>query len=543
MCPGSGGSDPESRGVIICDDLISKNGGGGGGDYKNEDTMRVRGEFKFVHGLLRRFGVNGNAERLPPLQEVGEEVVSLAKIACPIIMTTLLIFSRSIISMLFLGHLGKNELAGGSLALGFANITGLSVLKGLAMGMDPICGQAYGAKRWSVLGQTYLRTLCLLILVCIPISLLWLNVEPVFIRLGQDPEITRVAKIYLSSCIPELIGQAVLHPMRSFLRTQGLTAPLTVAAVVALILHAPINYFLVIYLKMGVKGVGLALACNTLNLNLGLIIYVTVSKKPLKPWHGVTALSIFHSWWPLLSLAIPSVISVCLEWWWYEIMLFLCGLLRNPKESVAATGILIQTAGIIYSFPFSLSIGVSTRVGQALGAGQPSRARWTTIIGICLAFTFGLSASVITAALRSVWGKLYTDEPQILDLISTGLPLLGLCELANSPQTAACGVLTGTARPKDGARINLYSFYLVGLPAAILLTFKCKIGFPGLWFGLLAAQTCCLCMMLYTVAHTDWRHQAKRAEELTAAMEDHDDDADDDEMGDDLETGLLATVN
>lgn len=444
--------------------------------------------------------------------------------------------------MLFLGHLGKNELAGGSLALGFANITGLSVLKGLALGMDPICGQAYGAKRWSVLGQTYQKTLCLLILVCIPISLLWLNVEPVFIRLGQDPDITHVAKIYLSSCIPELIGQAVLHPMRSFLRTQGLTAPLTVAAVVALILHAPINYFLVIYLKMGVKGVGLALSCNTLNLNLGLLIYVTVSKTPLKPWHGVTALSIFHSWWPLLSLALPSVISVCLEWWWYEIMLFLCGLLRNPKASVAATGILIQTAGIIYSFPFSLSIGVSTRVGHALGAGQPSRAQWTTIIGICLGFTFGLSASVITAALRSVWGKLYTDEPQILDLISTGLPLLGLCELANSPQTAACGVLTGTARPKDGARINLYSFYLVGLPAAILLTFKCKIGFPGLWFGLLAAQICCLCMMLYTVFQTDWRHQAKRAEELTAAMEDNDDD-DDDEMRDDLETGLLATVN
>uniref|UniRef100_A0A6N2KZM3 Protein DETOXIFICATION n=1 Tax=Salix viminalis TaxID=40686 RepID=A0A6N2KZM3_SALVM len=454
--------------------------------------------------------------------QVGEEALSLAKVAFPIIMTTLLIFSRSIISMLYLGYLGKNELAGGSLALGFANITGLSVLKGLAMGMDPICGQAFGAKRWSVLGQTYQKTLCLLVLVSIPISFLWLNVEPIFIRLGQDADISHVAKVYLTFSIPELIGQAVLHPMRSFLRTQGLTAPLTIAAVGALILHTPINYFLVIYLKMGVKGVGLALACNTLNLNLGLLIYVTVSKTPLKPWHGASALSIFHGWGPLLSLALPSVISVCLEWWWYEIMLFLCGLLRNPKASVAATGILIQTAGIIYSFPFSLSIGVSTRVGHALGAGQPSRARWTTVIGICLAFTFGLSASVITAAMKSVWGKLYTDEPQILELISTGLPLLGLCELANSPQTAACGVLTGTARPKEGARINLCSFYFVGLPVAILLTFKCKIGFPGLWFGLLAAQISCLCMMLYTVTRTDWKYQAIRAEELTAAVGDND---------------------
>ncbi|KAJ4822478.1 Protein DETOXIFICATION 53 [Turnera subulata] len=465
--------------------------------------------------------------------QVGEEVLSLAKIACPIVLTTLLIFSRSIISMLFLGHLGKTELAGGSLALGFANITGLSVQKGLALGMDPICGQAYGAKRFSIISQTYLRTVFMLVLVSIPISFLWLNVEPIFLRLGQDPDITKVAKVYLAYCIPELLAQAVLHPMRSFLRTQGLTAPLTIAAVGAVIIHTPINYFLATYLKLGVRGVSLALACNTIYLNLSLLIYVIVSKTPLKPWHGATAQSLFQGWRPLLSLAIPSVISVCLEWWWYEIMLFLCGLLSNPKASVAAIGILIQTAGIIYSFPFSLSCGLTTRIGHALGAGEPSRAQWTAIIGITMAFTFGLSTSVLTVVLRSLWGKLYTDEQQILELIAIGLPLVGLCEIGNSPQTAACGVLTGTARPKDGARINLCSFYLVGLPAAILFTFKFKMGFQGLWFGLLAAQVSCVSMMLYTVIRTDWKHQTKRAKELTAAAGGNND----------LETGLLATDN
>lgn len=334
--------------------------------------------------------------------------------------------------MLFLSRMGKKELAGGSLALGFANITGLSVMKGLAMGMDPICGQAYGAKRWSVISQTYLRTLCLLLLVALPISLLWLNVEPILLRLGQDPDITNVAKVYMVFCIPELIAQAVLHPIRSFLRIQGLTAPLTVSAVAAVILHAPINYFFAIYLKLGVKGVALAIAFNTINMNIGLLIYVAVSKKPLKPWHGITASSIFYGWRPLLSLALPSVISVCLEWWWYEIMLFLCGLLTNPKANVAATGILIQTAGLIYSFPFSLSCSLSTRVGHALGAGEPARAQWTAIIGVVLGFACGVMATIFTFFFSSIWGKLYTDEPQVLELISIGLPLLGLCEIGLS---------------------------------------------------------------------------------------------------------------
>ncbi|KAK9030165.1 hypothetical protein V6N11_031596 [Hibiscus sabdariffa] len=463
--------------------------------------------------------------------QVGDEVVSIGKMAGPLMLLSLLIQSRSIISMLFLSHLGREELAGGSLAMGFGNITGISVIKGLSFGMDPICGQAYGARRYSVLSQTFHRMLYLLLLTCIPISILWLNVEPIFLRLGQDPDATKIAKVYLVAFIPELIAQSLLHPIRTFLKSQGITTPLTIAAICAVLFHPLINYLFTMYFKLGVEGIALALACTTFNLNLGLIIYMLVSETPLKPWHGVTLLSIFQGWQPLLALALPSLVSVCLEWWWYEIMLFLCGLLDNPKASVAAMGILIQTTGVLYNFPYSLSSGISTRVSQALGAGRPSCAHRVANIGLIMAFAFGLSAFVVTIVLRSWWGKLFTDEPQIIDLISTALPILGLCEIGNSPQTVACGVLTGTARPKDGVRINLCSFYIIGLPVAILTTFTFKMGFKGLWFGLVAAQISCVCMMVYTLVRTDWKHQAKRAGELTTAA-----------AGKDvLETSLLTT--
>ncbi|KAF3773403.1 DETOXIFICATION 48 protein [Nymphaea thermarum] len=38
-----------------------------------------------------------------------------------------------------------------SLATGFANITGYSVISGLAMGMEPFCSQAYGTQQWKLL--------------------------------------------------------------------------------------------------------------------------------------------------------------------------------------------------------------------------------------------------------------------------------------------------------------------------------------------------------------------------------------------------------
>ncbi|KAF5476393.1 hypothetical protein F2P56_008114 [Juglans regia] len=520
----------ESRGIINGEPLLPKEE-----CCNNEETMGARSEGRFVNGFLRWLLLLSGSFRTLPLTEMGEEVQALGKIAGPIVMTTLLIYSRSVISMLFLGRLGKTELAGGALAIAFGNITGNSILKGLSTGMEPICCQAYGAKRYSVLSQMFQKTLCLLLLVSIPISVLWLFVDPIFQWLGQDPDITKVAKVYMIFSIPELLAQAHLYPLRIFLRTQGLTSPLTIAATFSAVLHLPINYFLATYMKLGVKGIALSIAFNTVNLNLGLIIYLIVSEKPLKPWHGATFISVFQGWGPLLSLALPSLISVCLEWWWYEIMLFLCGLLSNPQASLAAMGILIQTTGLLYVVPISLSGGLTTRVGHALGAGQPSRAQWTAIIGLSVAFAFGLSALTFMTVVRSVWGKLFTDESQTLDLVSAALPVLGLCELGNSPQTAACGVLTGTARPKLGARINLFAFYLIGLPVAILITFVYNVGFLGLWFGLLSAQFSCLFMMGYALIHTDWRYQIKRAEELTLAVEERPD-------RDDLESDLLITV-
>ncbi|MCD7472808.1 hypothetical protein HAX54_014176 [Datura stramonium] len=461
--------------------------------------------------------------RRVPLKEVSGELLLLGKIACPVALTTLLLFSKNIISMLFLGHMGKTELAGGSLAIGFANVTGYSVMKGLCMGMEPICSQAYGAKRWSVLTQTYIKMFLLLLAVTVPITFLWLNVEHVFLRLGQDRVITKVAKGYLIFSIPELLASAHLNPLRAFLRTQCINTPATLVATCSTILHLPITYLLVTYLNLNVKGIALASVLYSVNMNIGLLLYLLLSKVAIKPWAGATFISTFQGWRPLLSLALPSLFSVCLEWWWYEIILFLSGLLYNPDSCVAAMGILIQTTGTIYVFPFSISLSISQRVGTELGAGNPDRAKLAALTGIFVALAFGLTAFGVSIGMKSVWGKLYTNEPQILALISAALPILGLAEVGNSPQTAACGVLTGSARPTMGVRINLAAFYLVGLPCACVFAFKLNHGFRGLWFGLVAAQFACVCMMVYTLMQTDWKLQARRAEELTKASSDKDD--------------------
>ncbi|PWA66359.1 Multi antimicrobial extrusion protein [Artemisia annua] len=463
--------------------------------------------------------IHKNNQTLPPILDVKppksnlslatKEAIAIARIAIPMILTGLLLYSRSVISMVFLGHLGDLSLAGGSLAIGFANITGYSILSGLAMGMEPICGQAFGAGKYTRLGLCLQRTVLLLLCTSFPISILWIYMKKILMACGQDQEIATMAQTYLLYSLPDLLAQSFLHPLRIYLRSQSITIPLTFCATLSIFLHIPINYLFVTKLQMGIKGVAISSVLTNFNLVASLIIYIMISGVYKKTWDGISR-KCFKGWCSLLNLAIPSCISVCLEWWWYEIMILLCGLLVNPKATIASMGILIQTTAFIYIFPSSLSFSVSTRVGNELGAGQP-------------------------------------DE-DIIALTSLVLPIIGLCELGNCPQTTGCGVLRGTARPRIGANINLGCFYLVGMPVAIVLAFFMGFDFQGLWFGMLAAQMSCMVVMLVVLVLTDWDFEAHRAKELTHVGGNYDRDNNDfvskdvDNVGTDFRTSDVHDI-
>ncbi|KAK9102290.1 hypothetical protein Sjap_019544 [Stephania japonica] len=461
--------------------------------------------------------------------EVMNESKSLIQLSVPIALTSLVLYSRSILSMLFLGHLGDAELAGGSLAIAFANITGYSVLSGLALGMEPLCSQAFGARRHHLLSLTLQRSILFLLTSSLPIALLWLNLPRILRILRQDPLLTSISHTFLLFSLPDLLTHSFLHPIRIYLRSQGITHPLTLASAAAALLHLPTAFLLVSRLNLGVSGVALASSFSNFLLLLFLLLYL-MFPQTLNREHSTNAilplplpltLDCLREWAPLLRLAAPSCVSVCLEWWWYEIMILLCGLLLHPKPPLAAMGILIQTTSFIYIFPSSLGFAVSTRVGNELGANRPTKARVAAAVAVLMAGLMGLSATLFAASMKNVWGRMFTGDVEIRRLTAAALPILGLCEIGNCPQTVACGVLRGTARPTTAAHVNLGAFYMVGMPVAVLLGFGLGVGFSGLWLGLLSAQVFCAALMLYVVGTTDWEVQAQRAQMLTCTGREH----------------------
>ncbi|CAA2961836.1 DETOXIFICATION 48-like, partial [Olea europaea subsp. europaea] len=422
------------------------------------------------------------------ISEVIVEIKLLYALTFPMIITGLLVYGKSLISMLFMGRLGKEALAGGSLAIGIANITSYSVISGLSMGMEPISSQGFGAKQLPLMVQTLQRTIIILLFSCIPISFLWLNIQPILLFCGQDPTISSIASTYLCYCLPDLLFQSLINPLRIHLRSQNITFPLMFSAAVALTLHAPINYFLIYYLSLGIKDTALAVAITDFSILLTLMLYIFLSGIYRKSWL-VLSVECFNEWKPILSLALPSCVYVCLEWWWYELMILLSGVLTTAPEAVAAMGILLQATSLVYIFPSALSLAVSTRVGNELGANQPSKARTSSLVAMFCAILTSVIAISFIAMTTNMWARAFTLDRAIMSLTASVMPVVGLCELGNCPQTSGCGVLRGSARPSLAANIYLGSFYSVGLPVAIFMGFGMKMGLLGLWLGLLSAQT------------------------------------------------------
>lgn len=285
--------------------------------------------------------------------------------ALPITAMNLLVYVRAVVSVLFLGRLGSLELAGGALSIGFTNITGYSVLNGLSSGLEPVCSQAYGSKNWDLLSLSLQRMVFILLTAIIPISILWVNLESIMVFMGQDREITATAAEYCIYSLPDLLINTLLQPLRVYLRSQGVTKPMMYCSFVAVIFHVPLNYVLVVVVGWGVKGVAVASVVTNLHMVMLMAGYVYMYRR----WEGRWTVGVcyrgvvdFGGLGPLLSLAVPSCIGICLEWWWYEIVTVLAGYLPSPRLAVAATGVMIQTTSLMYTVPMALAGCVSARV-------------------------------------------------------------------------------------------------------------------------------------------------------------------------------------
>ncbi|KAF8407631.1 hypothetical protein HHK36_006764 [Tetracentron sinense] len=241
--------------------------------------------------------------------EILEEVKKQLWLAGPLISVSFLQYCLQVISIMFVGHLGELALSGASMATSFASVTGLSLLMGMASALDSLCGKAYGAKQYNMLGVQMQRAMLVLLLVGIPVAFILANTENILLGFGQDPDISREAGIYARFMIPMVFAYALLQCLVRFLQTQNIVFPMMIISGATTMLHFPVCWVLVFKSGLGNKGAAMANSLSYWINVLLLALYVKFSPSCKETWTGFSN-EAFHNVRNFLRLAIPSAFMV-----------------------------------------------------------------------------------------------------------------------------------------------------------------------------------------------------------------------------------------
>ncbi|KAL1531889.1 protein DETOXIFICATION 14-like [Salvia divinorum] len=430
-------------------------------------------------GLLKE----RSAERGRRWRETWEEAKKLCYLAAPMAAVTLSFFLVTVISLMMVGHLGELALSSSAIAISFTGVTGFSVILGMASALETTSGQAFGAQQYEKVGtQTYTAIVSLLFM-CIPLSLLWIYMGDLLKLVGQDPQISQEAGRFSVCLIPTLFGYAVLEPLVRYFQMQSLTAPL-------LVHHAlhPRARVLGLYMRYSPD-------CRNTRSPISSKIFEIQGMKEF------------------FRFAVPSAVMVCLEWWSYELMILMSGLLPNPQLESSVLSVCLNSISTVYAIPFGFGAAASTRISNELGAGRPEGARLSVR---ALALLAGVNALVISScvfASRSVFGYIFSNEKEVVEYVAYMAPLLCLSIIIDNVQGCLSGVARGCGWQHIGAYINLASFYLFGLPIAIALTFWLDFRGMGLWIGILSGATLQTILLSLITIFTNWEKQAAEARE------------------------------
>ncbi|XP_022925914.1 protein DETOXIFICATION 16-like [Cucurbita moschata] len=454
-------------------------------------------------------GLDSNGERR---KLIAEEVKKQLWLAGPLILVSLLQYCLQMLSVMFVGHLGELPLSGASMATAFASVTGFSLLVGMASALDTFCGQSYGAKQYHMLGIHMQRAMVVLLLVSIPLAVIWANTGEILKLLGQDPEISAEAGKYAISMIPSLFAYGLLQCLNRFLQTQNVVFPMVMSSGIAALLHIPICWVLIFEVGLEIRGAAVANSISYWLNVLILTLYVKFSSSCSSSWTGFSVQA-FHNIPYFLKLAIPSACMVCLEMWSFEMMVLLSGLLPNPKLETSVLSIILNTAATVWMIPFGLSGAGSTRVSNELGAGHPAAAKLAGKVVMTIAIIEGLLLGIVLILIRTVWGYAYSNEREVVEYVANMLPLVAASNFVDGLQCVLSGIARGCGWQKIGAYVNLGSYYIVGIPSAVLLAFVLHIGGRGLWLGIICALIVQALSLAIITIRTNWDQEAKIATE------------------------------
>nr|ACL53378.1 unknown [Zea mays] len=382
---------------------------------------------------------------------------------------------------------------------------------GMGSAVETLCGQAYGAHKHGMLGVYLQRSTVLLMATAVPLTVVYAFSARILVLLGESERISRAAAVFVYGLIPQIFAYAANFPIQKFLQAQSIVAPSAYISVATLGLHLGLSWLAVYRLGLGLLGGSLVLSFSWFVIVAAQFAYIVTSPRCRDTWTGFT-MQAFSGLGTFFKLSAASAVMLCLETWYYQIIVLIAGLLKNPEISLDSLSICMTVNAWVFMISVGFNAAASVRVGNELGAGNPRAASFSVLVVTSLSFAVSAVCAVAVLCLRDQLSYLFTGGEAVARAVSDLCPLLALTLVLNGVQPVLSGVAVGCGWQAFVAYVNVGCYYVVGVPLGVFLGFYLDLGAKGIWSGMVIGGTMMQTLILLWVTfRTDWTKEVENA--------------------------------
>lgn len=421
------------------------------------------------------------------------ELQSSLRLGGPLILTNLAQISLLATNMIYMGRLGPDELAAGSLSASLYQAFMIFSM-GLVSAVVPMLATTLGRRLRDVReSQQIIRHgLLTALLITLPAWIVLWNAEHILLMMGQDPVVAARSVTYMHTLQWALLPYLGYIVLRSFLAAMEKPGWTLAVAITAIGINAVLGWLLVFgnlgLPAMGLAGAGLATTVSSVFMFAALSWIVLRDPRFRRYYLFNEAWQwSFKRLWKMWALGIPTAVTFTLETLVFYAAVMMMGVLG--QSDLAAHAIAMQICAVSYMIPLAFSQVATIRVGLAAGRVDPLSARRAGWISYILGVGFmGLAALVFWFAPLTLIGLFLdldvAENHAVIQLAITFLALAALFQISDGAQAVAAGMLRGLHDTRIPMLLALLGYWVLGVPTGALLAFQFNMGGVGIWIGL-----------------------------------------------------------
>ncbi|KAJ4887085.1 MATE efflux family protein [Raphanus sativus] len=434
----------------------------------------------------------------------------LFKLAAPAVIVYMINYLMSMSTQIFSGHLGNLELAAASLGNRGIQVFAYGLMLGMGSAVETLCGQAFGSRKYEMLGVYLQRSTVLLTLTGVLLTLIYVFSENILLFLGQSPEIASAASLFVYGLIPQIFAYAVNFPMQKFLQSQSIVAPSAYISTATLYVHLLLSWLAIYKLGIGLLGASLVLSLSWWIIVVAQFVYIVTSERCRETWRGFSVQA-FSGLPSFFELSAASAVMLCLETWYFQILVLLAGLLENPELALDSLSVCLTIAGWAFMISVGFNAAISVRVSNELGAGNPKSAAFSVIIVNIYSLITSVILAIIVWLCRDILSYAFTEGEKVSAAVSDLCPFLAVTLVLNGIQHVLSGVAVGCGWQTFVAKVNVGCYYIIGIPIGALFGFYFKYDAKGIWTGMIGGTLIQTVVLVWVIFKTDWTKEVEEA--------------------------------